>query len=110
VHPHPSRPGARRSTIWTVKARMTTIRQLGRQLRKDGIEVVTLESTSDYRRIWFIVLEAAGLAVQLDGATQAKNLPGRPKTDLLTQLRRCKLLLAVPPHRMLMWSGQRSCS
>jgi hypothetical protein len=32
------------------------------------------------------VLEAAGLAVQLDGATQAKNLPGRPKTDPLTEL------------------------
>ena len=48
--PHPSRPGARRSTVWTVKARMNTIRQLGRQLRKDGIELVTLESTSDYVR------------------------------------------------------------
>jgi transposase len=48
--PHPSRPGARRSTIWTVKARVNTIRALGRQLRKDGIEVVTLESTSDYVR------------------------------------------------------------
>ena len=44
--PHPSRPGARRSTVWTVKARMNTVRTLGRQLKKDGIEVVTLESTS----------------------------------------------------------------
>ena len=82
--PHPSRPGARRSTVWTVKARMGTIRALGRQLRKDGIEIVTLESTSDYWRIWFYVLEAAGLAVQLVNAAQARNLPGRPKTDLLT--------------------------
>ena len=24
--PHPSRPGARRSTVWTVKARMNTVR------------------------------------------------------------------------------------
>jgi transposase len=54
--PHPSRPGARRSTVWTVKARMGTIRGLGRQLVRDGIEVVTLESTSDYWRIWFFVL------------------------------------------------------
>ena len=67
--PHPSRPGARRSTVWTVKARMNTIRVLGRQLRKDGIEIVTLESTSDYWRIWFFVLEACGLAVQLVSAT-----------------------------------------
>ena len=47
--PHPSRPGARRSTIWTVKARMGTVRQLGRQLKRDGIEIVTLESTSVIR-------------------------------------------------------------
>jgi transposase len=81
--PHPSRPGARRSTVWTVKARMSAVRALGRQLHKDGIEIVTLESTSDYWRIWFFVLEACGLAVQLVNASQAKNLPGRPKTDKL---------------------------
>jgi len=86
--PHPSRPGARRSTVRTVKARMNTIRGLGRQLNKDGIEVVTLESTSDYWRIWFFVLEACGLAVQLVSAARARNLPGRPKTDLLTELPR----------------------
>ena len=81
--PHPSRPGARRSTVWTVKARMAAIRALGRQLARDGIEIVTLESTSDYWRIWFFVLEACGLAVQLVNAAQAKTLPGRPKTDKL---------------------------
>jgi transposase len=81
--PHPSRPGARRSTVWTVKARRNAIGVLGRQLIKDGIEIVTLESTSDYWRIWFFVLEACGLAVQLVNAAQAKNLPGRPKTDRL---------------------------
>jgi hypothetical protein len=84
--PHPSRPGARRSTVWTVKARMGAIRGLGRQLKRDGIEVVTLEATSDYWRIWFFVLEACGLAVQLVNAAQAKNLPGRSKTDRLTEL------------------------
>jgi transposase len=81
--PHPSRPGARRSTVWTVKARMGAVRKLGRQLASDGIEIVTLESTSDYWRIWFFVLEACGLAVQLVNAAQARNLPGRPKTDKL---------------------------
>ena len=83
--PHPSRPGARRSTVWTVRARTGAVRALGRQLARDGIEIVTLESTSDYWRIWFFVLEACGLAVQLVNAAQARNLPGRPKTDLLTE-------------------------
>ena len=32
----------------------------------------------------FFVLEACGLAVQLVNAAQARNLPGRPKTDPLT--------------------------
>jgi transposase len=81
--PHPSRPGARQAAVWTVKARMGAVRQLGRQLKQDGIEIVTLESTSDYWRIWFFVLEACGLAVQLVSAAQARNLPGRPKTDKL---------------------------
>ena len=81
--PHPSRPGSRRSAIWTVKARMNAIGALGRQLKADGIEMVTLESTSDYWRIWFFVLEAAGLTVQLVNAAQARALPGRPKTDKL---------------------------
>jgi transposase len=94
--PHPSRPGARRATVWTVKARMGAVRALGRQLHKDGIEIVTLESTSDYWRIWFFVLEACGLAVQLVHAAQAKNLPGRPKTDRLTELRGG------------LWAGQRT--
>jgi transposase len=62
---------------------MGAIRTLGRQLARDGIEVVTLESTSDYWRIWFFVLEACGLAVRLVNASQARNLPGRPKTDRL---------------------------
>jgi hypothetical protein len=47
--PHPSRPGARRSAVWTVKARMSAVRALGRQLARDGIEIVTLESTGVIR-------------------------------------------------------------
>ncbi len=46
--PHPSRPGARQSTVWTVRARNNAIGKLGRQLKDSGIELVTLESTSDY--------------------------------------------------------------
>jgi len=45
VHPDPAPVPARRSTIWTIKARRNAISGLGRQLARDGIEVVTLEST-----------------------------------------------------------------
>jgi transposase len=81
--PHPSRPGQRRSVVWTVTATLTRVRGLAAQLAAERVEKVTLESTSDYWRIWFYVLESAGLEVQLVNASQAKNLPGRPKTDRL---------------------------
>jgi transposase len=80
--PHPSRPGARRSTVWTVRARTGAIRALGRQLARDGIEIVTLESTSgDYWKPVFYRLEAEGFECVLVDAKQVKHLPGRPKRD-----------------------------
>jgi len=81
--PHPSRPGQRQSTVWTVTAATNEVRALAGQLAAAGVEKVTLESTSDYWRIWFYVLEAAGLDVQLVSATQARQISGRPKTDRL---------------------------
>jgi transposase len=81
--PHPQVPGQRRSVVWTVTATMSQVRGLAGQLAAERVEKVTLESTSDYWRIWFYVLEEAGLDVQLVNASQAKNLPGRPKTDRL---------------------------
>ncbi len=69
--PHPSRPGARRAAVWTVKARMNAIRVLGRQLRKDGIEIVTLESTSVL--LADLVLRPGG--VRAGGAT-GQRVPG----------------------------------
>jgi transposase len=81
--PHPSRPGQRQSTVWTVQATMNAVTALAGQLTGLGVQKVTLESTSDYWRIWFYVLEEAGLDVQLVSATQARQLSGRPKTDRL---------------------------
>ena len=55
-------------------------------------------------RIWYYLLEAAGLEVQLVNARDVKNVPGRPKTDVcdaawLCQMGECGLLRAsfVPP-------------
>src|SRR6185437_4903934 len=73
--------GRRRMHVWSVQATMGEVTALGDHLRCQGIEVVTIESTSDYWRIWHAVLEAAGLKVQLVNARAVKNVPGRAKTD-----------------------------
>jgi transposase len=72
--------GRRRMHVWTVAATLGSVTELGDHLRSEGIEVVTLESTSDYWRIWHAVLEAAGLKVQLVNARAVRNVPGRAKT------------------------------
>jgi transposase len=81
--PHESVPGRRVSRVWEVAATTRAVTELGDHLACQGIEKVTVESTSDYWRIWFYLLEAAGLDVQLVNARQARHLPGRPKTDKL---------------------------
>ena len=81
--PHPAQPAGRRSQVWEVPATMHAVTELAGRLAAAGVQKVTLESTSDYWRIWFYVLEEAGLDVQLVNASQARNLPGRPKTDKL---------------------------
>ena len=79
----PPGPGKSRRTsrTWEVTATVTDIGALARELTAAGVQLVSMESTSDYWRIWFVVLEEAGLRVQLVNSSQAKNLPGRPKTD-----------------------------
>src|SRR6266700_1097146 len=82
--PDPARPGRFVNRIWdNVPATRAQIAGLGRELLRCQVQMVTLESTSDYWRIWYYVLETAGLAVQLVSPSQAKNLKGRPKTDKL---------------------------
>ena len=72
-------------------ATTNAILELGEHLAAEGIEKVTLESTSDYWRIWFYLLEAAGLDVQLVRARDVKQAPGRPKTDKLDAVWLAKL-------------------
>ena len=87
--PHRSRPGARQSTVWTVKARMPAIRALGRQLKAGGIEMVTLEATSDYWRIW-LRREAPCC---IPGST-GRNLEDIPGSDGLLKIRKVKGTIA----------------
>ena len=79
--PDEARPGRRVTLVWTVTATMGAVTELGDHLVCEGIEVVTLESTSDYWRVWYVTLEACGLRVQLVNARSVKNVPGRAKTD-----------------------------
>jgi len=79
----PDGSGGRDARWQKVPATAVEVVALAAVLVSQGIEMVTLESTSDYWRIWYYLFEAAGLRVQLVNASQAKNLPGRPKTDKL---------------------------
>jgi len=88
--PHETRPGRRVSRVWEVPAITRAVTELGDYLAGQGIEKVTVESTSDYWRIWYYLLEAAGLDIQLVSARQARNLPGRPKTDKLDSVWQAK--------------------
>jgi transposase len=80
----PARDGGRRaSRTEEVPARAADICALAGRLLADKVELVVMESTSDYWRIWFYLLEAAGLEVQLVNSRQSRQLAGRPKTDRL---------------------------
>ncbi len=80
----PAREGGRRaSRVEEVPARAAEILALAARLLADGVELVVMESTSDYWRIWFYLLEGAGLNVQLVNSRQSRQLAGRPKTDRL---------------------------
>lgn len=88
---HGGRPGSRVSRVWEVPATTRAVMELAVQLVELEVQKVTVESTSDYWRIWFYLLEAAGLDVQLVNAREAKNVPGRPKTDKLDAVWDAKL-------------------
>jgi transposase len=83
--------GRRVSRVWDVTATTEAVIALAVQLVALGIQRVTVESTSDYWRMWFYLLEAAGLDVQLVNARDVKNVPGRPKTDKLDAVWLAKL-------------------
>jgi transposase len=86
--PHERR---RVSKVWDIEATTGAVGDLADQLIELGVEKVTVESTSDNWRIWYYLLEAAGLDVQLVNARDVKNVPGRPKTDKLDAVWLAKL-------------------
>jgi transposase len=89
--PHPSIEGRRVSRVWEVESTTNSILALGEVLVGFGVERVVLESTSDYWRPFFYLLEAAGLSVWLVNARDVKQVTGRPKTDKVDSVWLAKL-------------------
>ena len=58
---HPSIDGRRTSRVWEVPSTTNSILALAADLAAAGVERVVLESTSDYWRPFFYLLEGAGL-------------------------------------------------
>ena len=73
--PSPGRPQRRHSLVWEVPATFNAVLELADRLARERVQRVTLEATSDYWRIWFYLLEAAGLEVQLVRAHDVKQAP-----------------------------------
>ena len=81
--PPPREGGRRASQVEEVPAAAGQILALARRLLAGRVELVVMEATSDYWRIWYYLLEAAGLNVRLVNPSHARQLAGRPKTDRL---------------------------
>ena len=60
--------GRRVSRIETAGATVPEVAAAAGRLLEAGVQMVSMESTSDYWRIWYYLLEAAGLEVQLVNA------------------------------------------
>ena len=86
-------PGGRRrvTKLWDVQSTTTAILALADELVGMGVERTVMESTSDYWRPFFYLLEASGLEVWLVDARAVKQVPGRPKTDKLDAVWLAKL-------------------
>src|SRR5664280_2185878 len=89
--PHPSQPGRRTTTVWSVSARTNAVIAVADRLAEEHVERVVLEATSDYWRPFYYLLEARGLVVWVVNARDVKNVPGRPKTDKLDAIWLAKL-------------------
>ena len=70
----------RTSHLQTVPATVPAIGELAAELKALGVQMVSMEATSDYWRIWFAVLEEAGLAVQLVNRVPGQE-PAGPAED-----------------------------
>src|SRR5215472_1266009 len=89
--PDPARPGKRSQEVRPYSTMTRSILLLADRLGELGVTRVVMESTSDYWKPVFYLLEAAGIDTWLVNAKDVKHLPGRPKTDRLDAVWLCKI-------------------
>ncbi|SCL19567.1 IS110 family transposase [Micromonospora inyonensis] len=83
--------GRRRQEVSTYSTMTRSLLTMADRLRELGVTRVVMESTSDYWKPVFYLLEAAGVDTWLVNAKDVKHLPGRPKTDRLDAVWLCKV-------------------
>jgi transposase len=79
--PHQTKPGRRLQEVRGYATTTTSLLALAGWLHSWGVTRVVMESTSAYWKGVFYLLEAEGFDCWLVNARDAKNVPGRPKTD-----------------------------
>lgn len=79
--PHESRPGRRMQEVRGFATTTSALLAMSDWFRIWGITRVVMESTSDYWKGAYYLLEAAGFECWLVNAREVKNVPGRAKTD-----------------------------
>ena len=86
--PSPHRPGRRMQELRGYGTTTAQLLEMVAWLRHWGVQRAVMESTSTYWKGVYYLLEAEGFECWLVNAREVKNVPGRAKTDLLTELPR----------------------
>jgi transposase len=84
--PHPNKPGRRMQEVRTYGTTTAELVAMAVWLRQHRVQRVVMESTGDYWKGIYYLLEAEGLDCWLVNARDVKNLPGRAKTDTLDSI------------------------
>jgi len=83
--PHEGRPGRRLQEVRTYATTTGSLLELRDWLICRGVSLCVMEATSSYWKPPFYLLEDA-VECWVVNARDVKNVPGRPKADLLTEL------------------------
>jgi len=79
--PHESKPGRRMQEVRGYATTTSALLEMADWFRCWGVTRVVMESTGDYWKGAYYLLEAEGFECWLVNARDVKNVPGRPKTD-----------------------------